>query len=751
MRIERVAAFGHEGAQVGKRAVALQLAQLRGVREHGREVVEHAGAQRRVVHRPGDFHAFVQVARHKVGARQEHRGFVAHAERVDARVLEQAANHAHDANVLGFAGNAGNQARNAAHQHGDLHACAACLGELLDHVAVGNRVALHEDAGGLAGLRLRDFAVDGLAHARLDHERRHTQFLIVARRAFQLHAAEEARGILANHGVGGNHGKVGVELGGFLVVIARAELRDELQAAFAAARDGADLRVHLVIVEAVDDVASGLLKALGPLDVVALVETRAQLEQRGHVFAVFGRGNKGLSQARLACQAVQRDFDAHDIGVDGGFLEQLHERVHSFIRVREQHVAAKHLVGDALFARKRCGPLRACRFVHERLGNRLGGLAHKGERVTHVERHANGVGLLLLQAELFAQEFIGGVRQWALAFEANGGQAAALFQDALHMAAEVLVVFVGFFGRIEIGVARDLNHVGVFHRVHLEDFVGDHFERVLEQDERVFAVFARELDHARAVARHGDDAHEHVFGRFGVRGFALGLGGIFGQRFGFGFLIEAHGDIQRAVFQVGEWVRCVDDLGRYERQHVAVQVIHEFAVLGGRELVGVELVDARVVEQVARLAEIFGGDGREFAHARIHGVELFARRHAGLRVEHDFFRQLKVGKAADAHHEEFLQVAAPNGDEFQALEQGDVRVDGLVEHALVELEPRKLAVLHVGLVRRAHEFFLETIGLRLLGLFRVVYLCDSGLCFVFLTHDIPPSCASRTGEMHQTV
>ena len=222
------------------------------------------------------------------------------------------------------------------------------------------------------------------------------------------------------------------------------------------------------------------------------------------------------------------------------------------------------------------------------------------------------------------------------------------------MAAEVLVVFVGFFGRIEIGVARDLNHVGVFHRIHLENLVGDHLERVFEQNKRVFAVFARELDHARAVARHGDDAHEYVFGRFGARGFALGFGSVFGQRFGFGFLIEAHGDIERAVFQVRERVRCVNDLGRHERQHVAVQIIHELSVLGGRELVGVELVDACIIEQVARLAEIFGCDGREFAHARIHGIELFARRHAGLRVEHHFFRELKVGKAADAHHEEFL-------------------------------------------------------------------------------------------------
>ncbi|MFR4804791.1 MAG: hypothetical protein ACLT98_16640 [Eggerthellaceae bacterium] len=44
------------------------------------------------------------------------------------------------------------------------------------------------------------------------------------------------------------------------------------------ARDAADLRVREVA-EAVDDVASGLLKALRPLDVIALVEAGAQLER----------------------------------------------------------------------------------------------------------------------------------------------------------------------------------------------------------------------------------------------------------------------------------------------------------------------------------------------------------------------------------------------------------------------------------------------------------------------------------------
>ena len=74
----------------------------------------------------------------------------------------------------------------------------------------------------------------------------------------------------------------------YIVVIARAELRDVLDTVVGLAGDAADLAVHLVIAEAVDDVASGLLEALRPFDIVALVEARAQLEQRGDLLAVLG-------------------------------------------------------------------------------------------------------------------------------------------------------------------------------------------------------------------------------------------------------------------------------------------------------------------------------------------------------------------------------------------------------------------------------------------------------------------------------
>ena len=55
----------------------------------------------------------------------------------------------------------------------------------------------------------------------------------------------------------------------------------------------------------------------------------------------------------------------------------------------------------------------------------------------------------------------------------------------------------------------------------------------------------------------------------------------------------------------------------------------------------------------------------------------------------------KVGQAADAHHEELLEVAREDGDERKTLEQRNVAVFALIEHALIEREPRKLAILHI--------------------------------------------------------
>ena len=65
-------------------------------------------------------------------------------------MLEEAAHDGADVHVLRLAGDARQQAGYAADDHLDADARAARLGDLVDHLAVGERVELEEDAGGLA-------------------------------------------------------------------------------------------------------------------------------------------------------------------------------------------------------------------------------------------------------------------------------------------------------------------------------------------------------------------------------------------------------------------------------------------------------------------------------------------------------------------------------------------------------------------------------------------------------------------------
>src|SRR5262249_48201156 len=48
--------------------------------------------------------------------------------------------------------------------------------------------------------------------------------------------------------------------------------------------------------------------------------------------------------------------------------------------------------------------------------------------------------------------------------------------------------------------------------------------------------------------------------------------------------------------------------------------------------------------------------------------------------------------AADADHEELVQVGAEDGQELEALQKGHLRVLGLFEYAAVELQPAQLPV-----------------------------------------------------------
>ena len=57
--------------------------------------------------------------------------------------------------------------------------------------------------------------------------------------------------------------------------------------------------MHLAVLEPVDYLGAGFLEQLRPLDVVALVEARAQLEKREDLLAVLGGADKRVGKAAL--------------------------------------------------------------------------------------------------------------------------------------------------------------------------------------------------------------------------------------------------------------------------------------------------------------------------------------------------------------------------------------------------------------------------------------------------------------------
>ena len=68
------------------------------------------------------------------------------------------------------------------------------------------------------------------------------------------------------------------------------------------------------------------------------------------------------------------------------------------------------------------------------------------------------------------------------------------------------------------------------------------------------------------------------------------------------------------------------------------------------------------------------------------------RRHAGRPRSRSGCRPAPSAAAADADHEELVEVRAEDGEELEPLQQRHGRVLGLFEHAAVELEPAQFAV-----------------------------------------------------------
>ena len=98
----------------------------------------------------------------------------------DAGVLEEAADDALDADVVGQAMDARAQAANAAHDQFDLHPGLAGAIEGVDHHRIDQRVQLGPDRAGLPALAFSASRAISLSSSRLQCHRRERQFFQLA-------------------------------------------------------------------------------------------------------------------------------------------------------------------------------------------------------------------------------------------------------------------------------------------------------------------------------------------------------------------------------------------------------------------------------------------------------------------------------------------------------------------------------------------------------------------------------------------
>jgi len=132
--------------------------------------------------------------------------------------------------------------------------------------------------------------------------------------------------------------------------------------------------------------------------------------------------------------------------------------------------------------------------------------------------------------------------------------------------------------------------------------------------------------------------------------------------------------------------------GRQYRKDVAAEVLGDVVVPLGRELRRREQPHARAVEVGEHVAEQRPVLPSSHLVAAVrHRRELLAgAQGVGPALLHMTGELLL--EAGDADHEEFVEVRAGDGEELQPLQGGDARIEALLEHALVEGQPRELAI-----------------------------------------------------------
>ncbi len=310
---------------------------------------------------------------------------------------------------------------------------------------------------------------------------------------------EQARHVLAHHGVAREQPKVGVLARGLRVVVDGDHMAVALEAVRLLAHNERELAVRLQSDDAVYDVHTRALELARKCDVRVLVEARLEFDEREHLLAGVRGVDERVDDRRVARRAVERLLDREHLRVGCCLREErLHRSGERVVRVVQQDVALADRREDVL----RTARLDLCdlavRRRHERAELEVRPVdAAELEQHGRVERGGQAVDLLRRHAHLVGEQLREERRGLVRDLQADRRPEAAAQQLLFNRVEQVLgVVFLD----LDVLVARHA-----------------------ESDDAVYDVHTRALELARKCdvrvlveARLEFDEREHLLA--GVRG-----------------------------------------------------------------------------------------------------------------------------------------------------------------------------------------------------------------------------------------
>ena len=447
------------------------------------------------------------------------------------------------------------------------------------------------------------------------------------------------------------------------------------------AGDQAELGVHLVAVQTVDDIAPRLFEPARPHDVVLLVKARLELHEHQHFLAVFGRLDQRLDHFALLGDAVKRHLDGDDRIIVGRLLEHIEEGLHALIGIGEQLVALRNLREDRLIAGKHR------RFLRDApLEKQLGALAQdilNPEEEGQIQRRVILKHVFARHIHVLAQRVDDVAIQLAGKLQAHRRQALAPLDQLDHELPVVKVVVIERIG-IDIGIARDADERLRLDVVPLEHLGNEVQNQLLGEHIRLFT--GGYLDQPReyaSIARN--DAQ-----------LALAV-----------LALEHDHRVNVPVAQERKRLAPPHDRRGDERRNLRVKIPLQTLALLPADLPEIHQAHARLFDLLHE-AGIHGILAMvELMHARKHGAQLLGRSHVGLVVAQLGGHVHLVDQRTNPHHEKLIQIALVNRGEGQPFAQRHPAALRFLKHALVEFQPGQLTVHEDHLIIHRGVYFLS--------------------------------------------